>query len=1023
MRITELQIDHFGVWRDLALPLNENGLTVLYGPNEAGKSTLLEFVRGVLFGYSAGAQDKLSPHDRGSGGTVWVSSEGTLQAVSRRIENGVPQLEIVENGLVADPASRLDELRHGVSSNLWDGVFCLGLEDFQHLGVLEADRVAEYIYQATLGPDGQRILSAVAHFRHEFAGQNRSHIEQEIELLVHRRREIADRLVTFDSRRPHELNREAAEVGERLKTRERELADGRLRLRRLILRERAWTPLQKIREVRAELATLPDAPSFPLTGMARLSRLDRKARQLATAGRGLVARLRELEAENSSSGLTSEQAGMLRGLVAQRPLLEEVARQIDQTRRKEAALRREVTEAQRAFGSDWSDDALRQLDVSDEASRALELAGANFDVARRRHSHLRRTRQRLEARYSELHETVSAGLKAVPGGTVETALNSARSRLDAIPRVTELKAREALLVRRLEEIQRHPRIAPPHSLPPWLSAVLAVFFFVGILLAGWGFLAGATDSAVSGLLYGLLGLTFAGLAWGLKTQHEQDRFQLSGHESSVRSAVQRELEQVQLDLRQLAQSAPAALTASNEARAAAAEVSRLADLAHNERELQLLAQRRRRLRRRLAQARDLVRSSHQEWLTKLQQLGLSGTSSPSTALPGWRSLTAIAGKLATLDQAATAIESLERLNQTLRTGAEELQSQLPNLTQPGESPVAQFEQWKQELADWNTLRQRRRERRDEVRSIRRSLRRLRRRLDAVTRERRTLWLQAGARDRSEFSRRAAALNRQLELRRRLSELEVDITRLKAEFPEMIGHLDEFEIDDSPAGPLDLEDQQQQTNRLEREIEEDRTRLTEIARELDALASETTVPDLRLEAERLEQDLRRTVQCWAAQQLAGQTLTVQAAEFERRHQPETLNAASLIFARLTAGRYRRVWTPLTEQRLLVEDETGVSRPVETLSRGTREQLYLAVRLAVVECLAHQGVVLPMLLDDVFVNFDQTRSVAAVAELIDFAERGHQVLFLTCHLHLAQMFKHRGIEPTWLNTSQGSERLAS
>ena len=51
MRLTEIKIDRFGVWRDLRVPLSESGISVFYGPNEAGKSTLMRFVRGVMYGF------------------------------------------------------------------------------------------------------------------------------------------------------------------------------------------------------------------------------------------------------------------------------------------------------------------------------------------------------------------------------------------------------------------------------------------------------------------------------------------------------------------------------------------------------------------------------------------------------------------------------------------------------------------------------------------------------------------------------------------------------------------------------------------------------------------------------------------------------------------------------------------------------------------------------------------------------------------------------------------------------------
>jgi uncharacterized protein YhaN len=138
------------------------------------------------------------------------------------------------------------------------------------------------------------------------------------------------------------------------------------------------------------------------------------------------------------------------------------------------------------------------------------------------------------------------------------------------------------------------------------------------------------------------------------------------------------------------------------------------------------------------------------------------------------------------------------------------------------------------------------------------------------------------------------------------------------------------------------------------------------------------------------------------------------DFERTHQPQALIEAARLFDRMTRGKYRNIWTPLGEKRLIVEDDQGRSFPVQSLSRGTREQLLLAVRLAVVRKLAAEGISLPVILDDVIVNFDEDRAASTAELLLELAGQGLQILFFTCHKHLAQLFASRGIEPLWLPT---------
>ena len=128
-----------------------------------------------------------------------------------------------------------------------------------------------------------------------------------------------------------------------------------------------------------------------------------------------------------------------------------------------------------------------------------------------------------------------------------------------------------------------------------------------------------------------------------------------------------------------------------------------------------------------------------------------------------------------------------------------------------------------------------------------------------------------------------------------------------------------------------------------------------------------------------------------------------ATYEQERQPETLQEASGYLQRLTQGRYTRVWTPLGENVLRVDDAEGHVLPVEALSRGTREQLFLSLRLALAACYARRGAPLPLVLDDVLVNFDAERAGAAGAVLRDFAAAGHQVLVFTCHEHILRMFQ--------------------
>ena len=149
-------------------------------------------------------------------------------------------------------------------------------------------------------------------------------------------------------------------------------------------------------------------------------------------------------------------------------------------------------------------------------------------------------------------------------------------------------------------------------------------------------------------------------------------------------------------------------------------------------------------------------------------------------------------------------------------------------------------------------------------------------------------------------------------------------------------------------------------------------------------------------------------------------------YEADRQPETLRDASVYFHKLSDGRYRRIWTPLGMNVLKVDDDEGRPLEIADLSRGTREQLFFSLRLALANSFAKRGVVLPLMLDDVLVNFDDDRVAAAAKLLQEYGERGRQVFVFTCHRHIAAAFQQQGMQvrrlPQFGEPGEGARRAA-
>jgi uncharacterized protein YhaN len=189
----------------------------------------------------------------------------------------------------------------------------------------------------------------------------------------------------------------------------------------------------------------------------------------------------------------------------------------------------------------------------------------------------------------------------------------------------------------------------------------------------------------------------------------------------------------------------------------------------------------------------------------------------------------------------------------------------------------------------------------------------------------------------------------------------------------------------PAMQAEAERLHQEMLSHEREVGDARARLSSVDGRSDA-----AIAQAELEAERAT--LAQEVERYAVLTLSETLLSQAIDRFERDNQPALLHRASSVFAAMTGGRY--VSVRKSGDNLVVERANGDVVQPDVLSTGTREQLYLAIRLAYVEHYCASAEPLPVVLDDVLVNFDDDRAQATLEALASFATTTQVILF-TCH----------------------------
>jgi len=161
-------------------------------------------------------------------------------------------------------------------------------------------------------------------------------------------------------------------------------------------------------------------------------------------------------------------------------------------------------------------------------------------------------------------------------------------------------------------------------------------------------------------------------------------------------------------------------------------------------------------------------------------------------------------------------------------------------------------------------------------------------------------------------------------------------------------------------------------------------------EEDPLRVEAQIAEIDAESERLALDRD-------AFRLAYDTLTACKDEFLRVMTQRLQSRIGRVFEEMTAGRYDQVDIDPMSLELTVHGIEKRDVPAESLSRGTRDQLYFALRVAILEELAADRA-LPIVLDDPFLHFDRER-LARVEETLSKLGVTHQILLFTHDARLA------------------------
>ena len=182
----------------------------------------------------------------------------------------------------------------------------------------------------------------------------------------------------------------------------------------------------------------------------------------------------------------------------------------------------------------------------------------------------------------------------------------------------------------------------------------------------------------------------------------------------------------------------------------------------------------------------------------------------------------------------------------------------------------------------------------------------------------------------------------------------------------------------------------------------RERLGTLRRDVATMDGSCLAAELQQEMQDLLARIRRDAMQYATLRIASVALEGAIERYRQEHQGPVLQRAEQLFGCLTCGDYRSLRAEYDEKGkpILWGIRQSGSVPANLMSEGTADALYLALRLASLEMHLAGRATVPLVVDDILIQFDDARAAAALRILSELSLKT-QIIFFTHHQHLLDL----------------------
>jgi len=1036
MKIHSIYIGGFGHFHEWKSENLSDKITIFQGTNEAGKTTLLHFLRRIMYGFPSGRQatsiNQYPPLFGGvHGGRLLVSSEdGTKLSLERN--SGMKNATIsLPDGKIAqvtvhDLVGKADEL-------FFRNVFAIGLDELREFNSLQEESIRDRLFSAGAGSTAISITNLRKELKEDkeklFTPRGKSRkIPDLLGQLVDVRGKIRDR--SQDQQEYDSFNEELDKIDLEYDTdqlKKREAIHQKAYLETL---NKAFDDYTNFAEYKSELAKLPQPLQFPSEGIAQLEKinntLEKISQEIIETGNNILAAKQDLENQNPNYKIIDQQQTIK---VLERSIEKYRSDQngFRELQNKKRQLDDELSDLKKEIGAGWDNKKIESFEDTVNITNTVSVMKKNLIEKKQNVSDAKlkldsaeRERDQVIAKIEEIINNIELQIHTKSSEELKKLIFNLASLKGKITkcneqaaRVTQLRDKEVYQRQLLKEIATGK--TKPSVIPILLIGIAEIVVLaIGILSNNLILL------LIPLILLSVFVIYYVNLIWKFKQNNlelgnSKPELYVSHEEyTNLRDQIpieQKKWELIKSECNKIANECgfndipDSGLIPEVESniRTELIKAENFETSLNTKKQLEVeLRITKSEVEKFLKIYSDKVLDETNEinnWKKWLETKGLDTTLIPEI-LPD------LLTKISHISEKNKALEICVRELEQIRADINQYEQRVTQIS-------AQCDVENSQLVDLTVERltselELNLKLSNEKMAIERKIHELQIKLQILNKDKQEndlkkiqLLQSVDASDENNY--REIAL-----IEKRRHDLNEAISRSKTTITTVCGGLDFDDFvqtlkDSNKLNILsEIQKREDEINNIEMNLKEISERKGELNKSIAQLGMEEDLSILRSKESALSETLQDYSRQWAIYSIAEKILNDSIEIYEHQRQPVIIKEAQDFFKMITDGRYTSIISPLDSKEIIVEQSSGKRKEIRELSQGTAEQLYLSLRFGYIRDFCRNVTSLPVIFDDILVNFDPIRQKNACNAMGKLSET-NQILYFTCHPETVRMFE--------------------